>query len=226
MKLFGAVHLSLLCAIGLVAFFLVKLSKAGILNAGFVCLAIGATLSINEAAFGIWRYSREGIHTGNLPLELCDAAVWAAILACFTRSTILAEFTWFAGLGGAGMALLTPALYSPWPSWPAIYFFVAHGGVAIAAFMLAFSHVMRFEPHSPWRAFGLLLCWTAIAGAADAAFKADYMFLREKPPAASLLDFLGPWPVYIAGGFAVALVLFWLLWLPVRPGKNRNRTCS
>jgi uncharacterized membrane protein YwaF len=42
------------------------------------------------------------------------------------------------------------------------------------------------------------------------------MFLCQKPRNPSLLDLMGPWPWYLAGGGAAALALFWLLWLPVR----------
>ena len=47
-------------------------------------------------------------------------------------------------------------------------------------------------------------------------FYTNYFYLRSKPANPSLLDFLGPWPIYIAGTGAVALVLFLLLYLPVR----------
>ena len=46
------------------------------------------------------------------------------------------------------------------------------------------------------------------------------MYLCGKPKGASLLDSLGPWPNYLLAGGVVALALFWLLWLPVRPGKD------
>jgi uncharacterized membrane protein YwaF len=42
------------------------------------------------------------------------------------------------------------------------------------------------------------------------------MYLCRKPKSASLLDSLGPWPVYVAAGAALAAMLFWLLSLPLR----------
>lgn len=223
MRLLGPLHLALLVAIATIAGVLVMLCRRGVFRAGTVCTVLGLALGANEIAWWIWRYSREGIHSGNLPLQLSDAAVWFAVTACITRAKPAAEFTWFAGLASAGMALLTPDLWAPWPQWPAVYFFLAHGGVVMGAMLVAFSGVMDFHPRSIWRPYLMLLGWAGLAGCVDGLTGANYMYLRTKPASASALNLLGPWPWYIVTSALVALGLFLLLWIPVRPGPKRSR---
>jgi len=69
----------------------------------------------------------------------------------------------------------------------------------------------------------MLLVWAAIVGTFDAIFQANYMYLRQKPGNASLLDALGPWPAYLLAGAAVGFALFWLLWIPARPRTPRRQ---
>jgi uncharacterized membrane protein YwaF len=45
----------------------------------------------------------------------------------------------------------------------------------------------------------------------NARFGTNYMYLRAKPEAPTLLDLLGPWPWYVLGGEIVAVCLLWLL---------------
>jgi hypothetical integral membrane protein (TIGR02206 family) len=140
----------------------------------------------------------------------------ASVLACLTNTPAVVEFAWFAGLAGAGMALLTPNLISPWPSYPAIYFFVAHGGIVILMAALVLGGEMKFRRVAVWRSFGLLLVYAGLVGLIDWASGSNFMFLAHKPEATSALDQMGPWPWYLLAGAAAGLLLFWLLWLPVR----------
>jgi hypothetical integral membrane protein (TIGR02206 family) len=195
---------------------LVWLCRRGVVAFRPMRLTLGLALAANELVWWVYRYSREGVHVGNLPLQLCDAAVWLSVLACLTMAPVVVQFAWFAGLAGAGMALLTPNLIEPWPSYPAIYFFVAHGGIVIAMAALVLGGGMKFRSGVVWRSFGLLLAYAALVGLIDAVSGSNFMFLLHKPEAASALDQMGPWPWYLFGGAAAGLLLFWLLWLPVR----------
>jgi hypothetical integral membrane protein (TIGR02206 family) len=221
-NLFGPLHLSLLGAIAAIAAALVWLCRQGILQSKAMRLTLGLALGANEMVWWVYRYSREGIHVGNLPLQLCDAAVWLSVLACLTGALAVVEFAWFAGLAGAGMALLTPNLISPWPSYPAIYFFAAHGGIVISMAALVLGGGIKFRSGAVWRSFGLLLVYAALVGLIDLASGSNFMFLVRKPEAASALDQMGPWPWYLLSAAAAGLLLFWLLWLPVRSQETRS----
>jgi len=220
MRLFGPLHLALLAAIAVWSVVLSLLCRRQQIPARATRLALGCGLALNEVIWWVFRYSHEGIHLSNLPLQLCDLSVWMAVLASLTLAPLLVELAYFAGLAGAGMAILTPDLWSPWPSYPAIYFFLAHGGIVIAVAVLVFGGIAPLRPGAVWRAFGLLLAYAALVGAFNAIFGTNYMYLCRKPANASLLDALGPWPAYLVAAAAVALALLWLLWIPARPRRN------
>jgi hypothetical integral membrane protein (TIGR02206 family) len=222
--LFGATHLSIIAAIVFTAVALSMLCRARRISPRVTRLSLGIGLALNEFVWWWYRYSHEGIHVANLPLQLCDLTVWLSVAACLTLAPGVVEFAYFAGLAGAGMAVLTPDLWSPWPTYPAIYFFVAHGGIVIAVCVLVFGRIAELRPGAVWRAFGWLVAYATALGVFNAVTGANYMFLCRKPKNASLLDALGPWPIYLIPAAVVALALFWVLWLPARPHGKASLT--
>ncbi len=158
--------------------------------------------------------------SNSLPLQLCDAAAIFGIFALLKRWPLMCELLYFWGLAGTLQGLITPALDVNWPHPRYIAFFLLHGGVVAAALQVVIGRGIVPRPGAVRRAIGWLIVYGAVAGAADwiivHAFHDDvnYGFLCAKPPTASLLDALGPWPWYLAGLFAVAVIFFSLLNLP------------
>lgn len=215
--LFGPAHLAVLATIAASAWGLGKRVRRQDCRARRLPVRLALLLASNELIWYGYRLHREGIRfPEGLPLQLSDLAVWLTVAAAATRRQGIFEFAYFAGLAGAGMAVLTPDLWAPLFSYPTLYFFLAHGGVIVIVAVLVWGCGMRPRRASLWRAFLMLNLYAAGVGLFNAVYGTNYMYLCRKPAGASLLDFLGPWPVYLAAGEIVALGLFALLRVPFR----------
>jgi hypothetical integral membrane protein (TIGR02206 family) len=182
-----------------------------------VRLSLGTFLATNELLWYAYRFHEEGFRfPEGLPLQLCDVTLWLTVVTAVKLKLPVYEIAYFSGIGGSGMALLTPDLWAPFLSYPTVYFFLSHGFVVITLIALTFGGLVQPRHGSVWRTFAILNIYTAGVGVFDAIFTTNYMYLCQKPVNPSLLDYFGPWPLYILIEEAFALAVFWLLWLPVR----------
>lgn len=169
-----------------------------------ICLLVGGELQ---------RYMTADIRfPGTLPLNLCNITTWVAVLACLTLSASAVEFVYFAGIAGAGVALVTPDMGSVLPA----AFFLSHGAIVLTASALVFGRNIRLPARAMWRALGFSWLYLILIGLFDWRFGVNYFYVLHKPRMGTVLDFFGPWPYYVLGGAALAQLLYWLLWLPVR----------
>lgn len=218
-ELFGAAHVGVLLLVTLAAVMLVGLARRSpasrfvrtgervLLAALLLTYPAKAALSLGGQGAS-WDYP--------LPMHLCDLAAYIAAAALVWRSQRLAELAYFWGLAGTLQGLITPAVQVGFPHPEFFRFFLLHASVVVASFYLPFGARLAPARGAVWRVFGWTQAYVLAAAAVNALTGANYGFLREPPPTASLIDVLGPWPWYLVALEGIALALFALLYLPFR----------
>ncbi len=178
--------------------------------------ADAVTYTVAELRQGTWSAAT------SLPLALCNVAVLVAAVACWWHVPVLVELTWFWGMAGTLQGLLTPDLDVGFPHLVFFEYVVGHAGIVVAALFLVVGMHLWPRPGAVWRVLAISVAWTAVVGGADALTGGNYMFLRRRPGEWTLLSVLGPWPWYLLGATAVALVLFGLLDAPFWLARRRR----
>ena len=161
----------------------------------------------------------------SLPLHLCDIAAFTGGFALLTGNRLLATLTYFWGLAGTVQGLLTPAITVGFPHPAFVTFFVHHFAIVGTAVYLP--AVLGWRSERPWwkgplTALGWGNVYLLMSMAVNAWLGTNFGFTARKPVNPSLLDHLGPWPVYLLWMQALAALLFSLLALPVLARKARN----
>jgi hypothetical integral membrane protein (TIGR02206 family) len=216
-----------LLTVGLIALLTAALVVASRLRPGSwtttACRLLAVVIVGSEGSWWLWLYF-QGTYRADfaLPLQLCDVACFVSAAALWTRRPLLVELTWFWGLAGTANGLITPDLPNHFPDFLFLQYFLTHGGIVVAAFLLVVGLRIAPRPWSAVRAFGLTFRLLLADGVVDLALDANYLYLRHPPAVHSLFDLLGPWPWYIAGAAAVALVSFLLLELPFTLARRRD----
>jgi hypothetical integral membrane protein (TIGR02206 family) len=170
---------------------------AVVILGGFVCEQV------------IYALRREWSVQVNLPLQLSDAVTLVSVAALWRPdATLLVELVYFWALSASVQAVLTPDLMQSFPDPLFFTYFATHSGAIAAACLLVFGARRTPRPGALWRVTAITVAFAAVAAVATVVTGGNYMFLRRKPVGGSLLDLMGPWPVYIVVGAAVGLLLF------------------
>lgn len=160
-----------------------------------------------------------------LPFHLCDIAAVIAGFALLTRRPLLCALTYFWGLAATLQALITPAVELGFPSLPYFSFFLQHFAIVATALFLPI--VDGWRPKTPlWKSPLEIYVWSVLylffALSINTWLGTNFGFASHPPHTPSLIDHLGPWPWYLFSIQAFALLLFFLLALPLMPRKNQK----
>jgi hypothetical integral membrane protein (TIGR02206 family) len=172
-------------------------------------------LLVLESLYHYWLYNA-GVWdvSFTLPLQLCSISLILCLILLASGSRLIFQIVYFIGIAGALMAVLTPELFFGFPHFRYFQFFITH--ILIIWTCLYFVLTKRYAPthKGMWLSFLFLNISAGIAYLANKWTGGNYMFLAYKPSNGSLIDFLGPYPYYIAALEGIALIIFYLLLLP------------
>ena len=190
----------------------IRFALAALLGAGWLAwyalFAVRGWLNVNNA----------------LPLNLCDWAAAALIVALVHPRRQIYELGYFWGLGGTVQGLVTPDIARGFPDPQFLFFFLNHGGIIASLLYLTLGTGMRPVPRSLPRVVLATFGYAAVAGFADFLLGTNYGFLRAKPANGSLLDFLSPWPWYIPELVLIGLVSVLVYYAPFYFRDRARRT--
>lgn len=216
-ELFGAVHLSLLGSTALLGVLVVwgvrrirGADAEGVATriAGWALLAVTLMWMVWVMLPANWDVGR------SLPLHFSDALRFITAVALIWRPRWAVAVCYFWGLTLNSQALLTP---HPDQLMGLSVDTVFYWGLHIAVFLAPLALIWGVGYRPQWRdfavAYGLTLLWAALAMTVNAMIGTNYAFLNHRPEGSSVLDVLGPWPMYIlAQTVLVALVWALMTW--------------
>lgn len=173
-----------------------------------VLLCVTIPLQILQLTPGEWNLQT------SLPFQLCDLAWMFAAHALWTRNRLTATITYLWGITLTTQGMLTPDLASDFPEPRFLMFWGMHVLIVWASFFLVPG--LRILP--TWRTYrqtvAITLGWALSAYVFNLAAGTNYGYLNRLPKNASLLDYLGPWPLYVALEIAVVATVWALLTWP------------
>lgn len=222
--LFGFQHQLVLLAIVGLCFFLPWAARRWLNEKDQLLVARGIKLLL---AFGVVSWISMRLYLGqfepttDLPFDICNMVALLLPLLMWNPTHRVHEIMYFWIFAGTIQAVITPHLYEGFPHFTFFKYWIVHGGLIIYAVYITTVFNLKPTRRSIFRAFAYLQGYAVFVLCIDLLLRANYMYLLGKPPTASPLDFLGPWPWYLLVSELVALVLFGLVYLPltIRPKK-------
>lgn len=160
----------------------------------------------------------------SLPFQLCDLAWMFAVHALWTRHRLTSTITYLWGITLTTQGMLTPDLASAFPEPRFLMFWAMHILIVWAALLLVPG--LRILP--TWQTYrqtvAITLVWAVAAFTYNAIAGSNYGYLNRLPQNASLLDYLGPWPLYVFLEIAIIATVWALLTWPWARQQTVNPT--
>ncbi len=181
-----------------------------------ISIALAVCLLSTYVLNFIWLHKNDSLQFPySLPMNLCDWAAVAAIVALLKRNVMAFELAYFWGISGTMQALFTPAINMDGGlrTWS---FLINHSVIPASVFWLMFEFGMRPRKGGIWKTLVWSEVYLLCALLANFMWSdANFGFLHHRPEQKTMLNlFPDPHWLYILCINATAVVFFLVLDLP------------
>lgn len=162
----------------------------------------------------------------DLPLFLCSFMALFIFIFTSSRSYLLFEILLFWIIAGTSQAVFTPDISFGFPSFDYIRYWIVHLGLLVIIFYAIFVLKMRPTWKSMFKSFIAIQLYMIIVFGINHLLGANYSYLNKKPGSASVLDFLGDWPMYIIIVEVFLIPYFLIIYLPFFISKKLKKNTT
>ena len=148
-------------------------------------------------------FYREGYAIGNwklgLPLHLCDFSSASIIIYFFTKRREFFLFAFFAGISGAGMAILTPDVKYSFPHIDYLRHMIGHSMILLGVAYAIVIDNQRPQLKDVHRVLGVLSVFLLLMYPINNLLgsPANYWYVAEKPPGFNVTDLMRDAPYHM-----------------------------
>ena len=110
--------------------------------------------------------------------------------------------------------MLTPDLKAGFPDPIYLIFFLGHTITMISVLYAVWAYAFRPRLRSVAVTVVVTVLYMVMVMFVNALLDTNYMYLSAKPVGVSVIDYLGPWPWYVAGVVGLGVVVCLLCYVP------------
>ncbi len=151
----------------------------------------------------------------SLPLSICNLFSLIAPLLFWIPNQKRFEVIYYFVFSGTLQAIITPDPSSGYPSYSFFKYWIVHCGLIIIVTHYLVAFKLYPSVQGIWRAFLWLNLYLLCVFPVNWLLDANYFYLMHKPEVPSLLDFFGPWPIYLIVTEVLVMLFFAVSYLPI-----------
>lgn len=219
---YGNSHLVILCfSLLLLALILIASKKLCTEKNLFIGRCIAIILALSVVVYTIFEIALGRFTIADdLPLSLCNLFALVAPFALWYPKHKYFEPIYFLVMAGTFQAIVTPDLYFDYPAYEFFKYWITHVGLVLLMIHYMVCFALYPTAKGILKTFGWLNVYVVALLPLNYLLDANYFYLIEKPLNPSVLDFFGPWPVYILVAEILVMGFFAIAMIPVFLAKK------